>query len=258
MHLGYFYALLPELFLRDAHHDFLSPESIEKRFEEKMAAQKKGIENQGAADYTAILDIRGPILKYSKGCWVGTQALGRWVEKLDRDSSVNGIVLNIDSGGGMISGTSQFSEIIRNCQTPTASFTHGYMCSAAQQIGAACNFSVAHPHADLLGSVGTLLYHQDFSKMFEKWGAAIYEVYAPQSSEKNKAFRALEQGDTKEMEGQLDQYASEFIDTMKQYRGTRLKEDGDWCKGKAYRPKEAKQIGLIDEIQSLEWVVNQF
>ena len=158
----------------------------------------------------------------------------------------------------MVSGTAELTSIIKNLKTPTVSYTSGYQCSAALDIASGCDYHMANPHADLIGSIGTMLSYQDFSAMFEKWGAKIYELYAPQSTEKNQEFRELMKGNEALYTERLQYLAADFIDRMKANFGEKLKDDGHVFKGKTYTPQQAKEIGLIDELGTLEDALSKF
>lgn len=229
-----------------------SNEMIDAMFINDLENQASQARKSGANTYPIIVPVKGPILKHSNFNYVGTQTLSRVIKSIDSNSEVSHIILDIDSGGGMVSGTTEFSEAIRACNKPTIAFTNGYACSAAQQIFSAADIGVSSPYADLLGSIGTLISYQDFSMMFEKWGAKLYEAYAPQSTQKNKSFRDWKLGDAKAIEQELEVHASEFISIMKKYRGDKIKDDGAIFKGKTYKPEEAKEVGLVDEIMTME------
>jgi protease-4 len=158
----------------------------------------------------------------------------------------------------MVSGTAELADYIASMEKPTIAFTNGLMCSAAQHIGSACDLKMSSPYADAIGSIGTMLSFQDFSAMFENWGAKIYEVYAPQSTEKNLEFRELMAGNQKPYEERLKQLTTDFIGSVQKFYGEKLKDDGHVFKGKTYTPTEALKIGLIDEIGSLEDALAKF
>ena len=94
--------------------------------------------------------------------------------------------------------------------------------------------------------------------MFEQWGAKIYELYAPQSTEKNQEFRELMKGNEALYTERLQYLAADFIDRMKANFGEKLKDDGHVFKGKTYTPQQAKEIGLIDELGTLEDALSKF
>ncbi|ATA93033.1 hypothetical protein CGC54_01025 [Capnocytophaga canimorsus] len=84
-----------------------------------------------------------------------------------------------------------------------------------------------------------------------------YEEYAPQSSEKNKLYRDLQSGDNTSAQEHLSVLADNFINTMKAYR-PQIKDDEKVFKGAVYAPKKALEVGLIDEIMTLEQILNEF
>ena len=210
-------SILPELIQGFRLNLFEANETLEQKYIQKIEAQAK-IHSETNKKYPVVLEIHGPIIKNSNYNYIGTQRFVHWIKQLDQHPDISAIVLDIDSGGGMVSGTTELAETIRNCEKPTIAFTNGYMCSAAYQIGAACNKVVSSPFSDYIGSIGTMLHAQDYSAMFEKWGAKIYEEYAEQSSEKNKIWRGLQSGDNTAAKEHLSTLADDFINTMKTYR----------------------------------------
>lgn len=252
-------SLIPNIILGyQQKNEFSSAENILQKALGKIEMQALSAQSSGADAFPVVLDINGPIIKYSSWWYLGTHDMISILRRLDRNSSVSGIVLNIDSGGGMVSGTAELTHTIKNLSKPTIAYTGGYMCSAAMDIASGANFRMANPFADLIGSIGTMLSYQDFSKMFEKWGASIYEIYAPQSSEKNKEFRDLQSGDPKAYEQRLKDMTADFISRMEENLSETLKDDGHVMKGKTYTPKQALEVGLINELGTLEDALSKF
>lgn len=255
---GYLNSLIISMFLGFKTNSFKSAEDIEIEAIENITLQQESAQSQGADTFPVVLNITGLIVKYSSWNYLGTQSIIRIVNRLQNDERISGIVFNIDSGGGMVSGTAELCNVIKNCTVPTIAYTNGYMCSAAYDIAAACDKRVANPSADLIGSIGTMLSFQDFSAMFEKWGAKIYEIYAPQSTEKNAEFRALMQGDEKAYKERLHYLTQDFTDRVSANLGDTLTDDNHVFKGKTYTPSQALAIGLVDELATLNDALNNF
>ena len=251
-------SLIPNLILGFQQKDFLSAESILEKAEKRIEMQAASFQSNGADQYPVILEINGPIMKYSTWYYLGTQDIIRIIQRLDANPQVSGIIFKIDSGGGMVSGTAELTETIKNLTTPAIAYTNGYMCSAAMDIASGADYRMANPHADMIGSIGTMMSYQDYAAMFEKWGATIYELYAPQSTEKNKEFRELQEGNKEAYEERLRVLTDEFIGRMKINLSESIQDDGLVFKGKTYSPKEALAVGLINELGSLEDALNKF
>ena len=251
-------SLIPNLIAGFQQQNFLSSEKIVEKAQNKISEQASIAQEFGAETFPVVLDIIGPIMKYSSWYYLGTQDIISIVRRLDNNPSVSGIVFNIDSGGGMVSGTAQLTETIKNLSKPTIAFTNGYMCSAAMDIASGATMRMADPHADLIGSIGTMLSYQDFSAMFEKWGATLYEIYADQSSEKNKESRELFAGNEELYKQRLTSINATFISRMEENLKETLKDDKLVMKGKTYSPAEALSIGLINEIGTLQNALAKF
>ncbi len=251
-------SLIPNIILGFKQNNFLSAESILEKTEKQIEMQAENFQSDGVDKFAVVLDIKGPIMKYSYWYYLGTQDMIRILKRLDANPQISGILLNIDSGGGMVSGTAELTETIKNLSTATIAFTNGYMCSAAMDIASGADYRMASPHADYIGSIGTMMSYQDYAAMFEKWGATIYELYAPQSTEKNKEFRELQAGKKEAYEERLRVLTEDFIGRMKENLGESIQDDKLVFKGKTYLPKEALTVGLIDELGTLEDALNKF
>lgn len=253
---NYLLSLVPHI-IQNYQSGFNTQEETDIIAQEKIDAQIYANSQSGANKYPVIVDVFGAIVKYSNYNYLGTQSLVKIVKALDRNPNISGILFNIDSGGGMVSGTDEFTHTIKSLQKPTIAFTNGYCCSAALNIASGADMRIASPFADLIGSIGVMLSYQDFSKMFEKWGAEIVELYAPQSSEKNIEHREMSKGNQALYEESLKNHATVFIDNMKTNLPN-IKDDGHVFKGRTYGPQKAVEIGLFDEIGTLEYALSKF
>lgn len=254
---NYLLSMLPDLIYQFQNRNGITETSMsrEKLFLSSLRSQ---IDSLGKNESSPVIfNIRGPIIKYSTWYQIGTQTMINWLRMLDTEPSVSGILFNIDSGGGMVAGTPEFVDTIRDLTKPTIAYTNGVQASAAQWIASGCDYQMAGEHADTLGSIGTFLSFQDFSALFEKYGAKIYEVYAPESTLKNMDYRELMKGNEKPYEKYLSEITQKFIQTI-QTNIPDLKDDDKVFKGEIYNAEEALEIGLIQEIGTIEQALSKF
>lgn len=240
------------------HKNFLSRDKIEEKLYANIDAQISSAQISGANKYPIIIDLIGPIIKYSDWWYYGTQTILNILKRAESNDNISGVILNIDTGGGMLSGTPELADFIFNMEKPTVGYTGGYACSAGNWLFGATKIRIANPFADKIGSIGVFLSYQDFSALFEKYGAIIHEVYAPQSTEKNESYRELLKGNKSLYEKELKQSADLFISEMKRFYGDTLKDDDHVFKGKTYTPKEALKVGLVDELGTIETALAKF
>lgn len=216
--------------------------------------QRNASLQQGRDAFPVVVDLKQPIVKYTSYGYIGTQYIISLLEALESHQAVTAIVIDIDSGGGMVSGTEELASVIRSLQKATVAYTGGYMCSAAYWIASACDKVVAAPFADAIGSIGTMLSFQDFAPLLEKYGVKVHELYAPESTEKNKAWRDLKEGNEKAIMQMLSEANARFISSVKANRPDAKEEV---FKGNTYSAKKAKSLGLIDEVMTLNEVISQ-
>lgn len=255
---SYLMSLVPNFILGYKQNSFLSAEKIDEKFLSKINSQYTAATNSGANKYPVVIEIIGPIVKYSDWYYTGTQTILNVLKSIEANENVSGVIFKIDSGGGMAWGTPELANYIFNMEKMTIGYTNGLACSAALWIMAACKLRIASPYANWIGSIGTFISYQDFSALFEKYGAKIYEIYAPESTEKNMDFRELMKGNEKPYEASLKVTNDLFISNIKTFYGESLQDDTHVFKGKVYTPSEAKKIGLIDEIGTFEDAISKF
>lgn len=211
-------------------------------------------ENLPEKSVVAILPIKGVILKYSDYCTTGTKEYTQVLEGWKNNKAIAGVVLDIDSGGGMVAGTPEFADYIKNYPKPLVSYTDGMMASAAYYLAAASKKIIANPYADAIGSIGTMFKSVSWDGYYKKMGAQVIEAYASQSTQKNRQIRdaAKEENPSTEklIKEWLDPLNERFIEFVAENRPD-LSEEAKT--GKDYvLAEESLKNGLIDSIGTLQ------
>lgn len=208
----------------------------------------------------AVVNIAGPLLKSGGYCSYGMTDIAQLISRLGAEGKVDGILLNIDSPGGQAYGTSLLADVIKSVDKvkPILSVTDdGMAASAAMWITSAARESYATKKTDKFGSVGVYTTIADFNKHYaEYFKLPVFDIYAPQSTEKNASYTEALNGNEEALKNDLSVLAQQFIDTIKQNRGDRIKGDS-WTKGKMFYANEAVKIGLIDGVKSFEKVIDR-
>lgn len=205
----------------------------------------------------AMIDISGPILKNGGMCSYGSSHFTSFVKEANASDKITGIILKIDSPGGMVDGTNTLADAIKASTKPVVAYvSDGMMASAAMWIGSAADEIYASQKTDTIGSIGVFTTIYDFKEYFAKEGIKIHEIYASQSKDKNKDYKDAVSGNYDSTKARLDFIADEFISVVKTNRAGKLNTDKeDPFTGKMYSAEKATEIGLIDGIMSFEQVV---
>ena len=201
--------------------------------------------------YVMVNPIKSTIFKYNQACGpTGTKDHQKVLQEYLNDPMCVGIVLDIDSGGGQVSGTAEFYDFLKSASKPIHTYTDGYLCSAAYYLASATKSITANPRADLIGSIGTMISFVDLTGYYEKQGAKVITEYATKSTAKNKSFRDLLAGNPETyIQTELDPITDTFINDVKNARANVNDAVFD---GSTYNAHDALQMGLIDQIGQMQ------
>lgn len=217
---------------------------------------------QAPANSVAIISMTDIITKYDQSCGdSGTLTKSDLLERSAKNPLIKGTILLQDSGGGEAYGGIQFEESIRAIKSkynkPIVTFVDDLSASAAYMIASATDYIVANRDLARIGSIGTFLTLMDFKGYFEQQGIKILDIYADDSADKNKGYRdAVEKGVFTIIKNDLNKINDHFLSRVENNRGKSLNQERNvWGTGKVFFADEAKKVGLIDEIGTLQETV---
>lgn len=208
----------------------------------------------------AIIPVSGPIMKYNGECGEpgSIQRIG-WLMDAERRNNISSAVLLIDSPGGQVDGTQSFANAIKSFSKPILGYVDdGMAASAAMWILSAANEAYTSLESDQVGSIGVYTSILDYKGYLEMNGLKMHEIYAPQSTEKNKDYRDAIAGNYEAVLDDLKITADTFINAVKENRKGRAdKSEAQWSTGKMFYAKDAQKAGLIDGVKSFEQVITK-
>lgn len=208
----------------------------------------------------AIMPVSGPIMKYNGECGeAGSIQRITWLMDVERRTNISSVVLMIDSPGGQVDGTQSFANAIKSFSKPIIGFVDdGMAASAAMWLLSATDEAYTSLESDQVGSIGVYTSILDYKGFLEMNGLKLHEIYAPQSTEKNKNYRDALSGNYETLLADLKLTAETFISSVKtNRRGKADNSVSDWSTGKMYYAKEAQRAGLIDGIKNFEQVITK-
>lgn len=215
------------------------------------ANQSVPVMNDGS-QYICVLGIKSPVFKYDQQCGpIGTRSMTSILKEWEANDKVLGVVIDIDSPGGQVSGLAEFANFIHNYSKPIVSYTDGYQCSAADYIASACDFKFASEYADLIGSNGTMMKYVNMDGLLTNQGAIVKDIYATKSTRKNEEFRALAADGAEELiiKNILDPMCENFHNDVRKFRPQTNEEVFD---GAVYAPHNALEMNIIDSIGTIQ------
>jgi ClpP class serine protease len=207
----------------------------------------------------ALVDLVGPITRYGGMCSYGLEDKADLLRKLYYAGNIAGIVISANTPGGEASGTAMFADLVAKRNKPVyGHIEDGIAASAGMWIMSQCDELYVSNSRSSVGSIGAYTSIADWYAYFEAEGLKVRDIYAPQSIDKNADYREALKGNDSLIEAQLEELVNGFIADVKAGRGGKIRQSGNEpFTGKMYNAAQAKKLGLLDGIASIEQVIDK-
>ena len=205
-----------------------------------------------------IIPISGPITKYNGDCGEpGAIQRNNWLMDMDRRENIGSVILMMDTPGGESRASHGAVSIITKYSKPILTYVDGISASLGVWYAAATDEIHFSNEMDQMGSIGSYCTLMDMSGYFEKHGVKLHEIYAPQSTDKNKVFNDALKGDYTALEQDLKLMVDRFISFVKYNLPKSAAHEKAWNSGKMFYAQDAIKIGLGDSISDFSKVVSR-
>lgn len=203
--------------------------------------------------HVAIIPVEGSLVH--KGAWLESdsgetsyQGLQTQVLRAARDPQVQGVVFEVDSYGGEVSGAFETSDMIfaLSQQKPTIAILSDHAYSAGYLMASAAR-SIVLPVAGGAGSIGVVTMHTDMSGALEAAGVKITILASGEHKADGSPFAPLPDDVAATIRAELDAMREIFAGRVAAYRGTRLSFTNAMAtEAQVYTGPDAVAAGLAD------------
>jgi len=198
----------------------------------------------------AIINISGPITQRISGfmkemCGMtDLDDMTRAFKDAEASPRIRGILLNIDSPGGSVTGVPEFGNMVANCRKPVVAFTDSMCDSAAYWIAAGAKEIVSTESASV-GCIGVYMAYLDQSKRMEMNGLDVelfktgtFKGMGYPGTSLTEEHRAL-------LQAEVDSIHQWFTGHVNAHRAV---SGEDTFQGQDFTGREALKRGLIDMV----------
>ena len=207
-------------------------------------------------DVVGVVRIEGPIASNERA---SAESIVPLLEKAFANPNVKAVVLSIDSPGGAPVESERIYTAIgslkRKHPKPVVAVINNIGASAAFLIALHADTIVAGKYS-LVGSIGAIMAPWQLDRAIAKFDVT-QRVYA---SGKLKSFLNPFTPVSPEVDVKaqklVDQLGTFFLDEVKAKRGSRLKQGIDVATGEVWPGPEAKDLGLVDSVGTLDEYVS--
>lgn len=212
----------------------------------------------GMVGTTAVIPVFGALVNRfnsTYGFITGYNYIKNAIATALADESVDSIILDINSGGGEVAGCFETVDYIKAAcsQKEIHAVVDSSCYSAAYAIASACTSIKATPSSGI-GSVGVVAMHASYEKMLENEGISVTFIKAGDHKVDGNPYEELSDSVKADMQKRIDATYQEFVSLVSVNRSLAV-EDVVKTQAACYTAQEAKSIGLIDDVISVEGAI---
>jgi protease-4 len=188
-----------------------------------------------------------------QGMVVGSDTIVRYLRKARADSAVRAIVLRIDSpGGSAIASDVIWREVqLTRAEKPVVASMSDVAASGGYYIAMPAHAIVAEP-ATLTGSIGVVMVKFVIDGTLKKMGVNLEAVKQGRYADLYSPIRPFSPEERARVQEQMQATYDAFVEKAADGRNTTPERIDAIAQGRVWTGKQAKQIGLVDELGGLQ------
>lgn len=219
-----------------------------------------GIEDKprkSKADKIAIINAVGPIMTGSSqsdlfgGEVMGSTTMVKAIRQARDDATVKAIVLRIDSPGGSALASDLMWHELQTVEKPVIASMGDVAASGGYYIAMGADIILAEP-GTLTGSIGVVGGKMALEKLYEKIGITTTVLQRGKNSGVMSLTTPFNESEQAAMKKLLQDIYDQFTTKAAEGRKMELKQLQSLAKGRVYTGAQAKELGLVDELGTLD------
>lgn len=204
--------------------------------------------------HTALVDLQGVIASDQ----ASADAVITSLQSAFEDKKTKGVVLRINSPGGSPVQAGQIYDEIRRLrrlhpQVPLYAVVDDICASGGYYVAVGAD-KIFVDKASIVGSIGVLMDGFGFTETMQKLGVERRLLTAGENKGFLDPFSPVNPEQQAYAKQMLEEIHSQFIATVREGRGKRLKETPDMFTGLVWSGERSIQLGLADDFGSLDTV----
>lgn len=262
------WAILPEKLLEiraiyETHlrGDLIEIEKIEARIGRPLKNEREPYSVDGTTAIISVDGVLGKKMNLFTQISGGTsmQQIESDFQAAMADPAVKSILLAIDSPGGTVDGTENLSDVIHSARgkgKPIIALGDGTMASAAYWIGSAADRVYASDKSAMIGSIGVIASHEDFSQAEKNAGVKVTTISAGKYKALANSHEPLSADGRAVIQGLVDHIYTNFVEGVARNRSvTPTTAAEKMADGRIFLGHNAVAAGLVDGVSTLSALV---
>lgn len=210
----------------------------------------------------ATIKIHGPLVN-SDSPWLAMFGMTGYPEIRDalvvaaENPDVKHILLDLSTGGGSVSGVADTANLIRNIHStvkPVTAFAEN-AASAGYWLASSAGDVVA-TKTSMIGSIGVIATHYEYSEQMKKEGIGVTVVRAGKEKARANSNEPLDEKGLEQIQQAVDATYKVFVEHVADMRGKSYEyADRQMADGKEFIGQMAMDVDLVDAITPYDTLV---
>lgn len=182
-----------------------------------------------------------------QGTIVDSRRTTEWIQRLAEDEAVQGVLVRIDSPGGVVAPSQEIYSAVRSLaqKKPVVASMGAVAASGGYYIACGADRIVANP-GSITGSIGVKAQMLSFQGLMQKVGIQDQTVVSGELKDAGSPTHALSEKERTYYQELVDDLHKQFVLAVAQGRKMELDEVRELADGRAYTGQQAKKVGLVD------------
>lgn len=211
----------------------------------------------------AVIHLEGTIMDEDTPLFWEGYNHSRLLDEIDQaftDSNVKAVILQVDSPGGAVSQTAEIHrkllELKEEYDKPLYVSMGTMAASGGYYVATPADKIFAEP-STITGSIGVIMQSMNFAGLAEKYGVTENTIKSGKHKDIMSPTREMTKEEREILQSMVDEMYDEFVRVIVEGRNmdeATVRKVGD---GRIYTGKQAKEVGLVDEIGNLDDTIDQ-
>jgi len=195
------------------------------------------------------IELTGPIMDVSKTL--------EDIQKAKEDKNIKGILFVVNSPGGAVAPSVELAYAIKELKEikPVVVYASGVIASGSYYASIWANKIIANP-GSMVGSIGVIMQGVNAEELMQKIGVSTQTVKAGKYKESGTPTRKWFDYEEKQLQDVINDTYNMFITDVASARKLDVKNQTIFADAKIFTSKQAKEVGLVDEVATLSYAQN--
>ncbi len=216
--------------------------------------EKESTRTIAGSGKVAVIYLTGTITSTQEmpiwGTGSSTSLTMKYLEEVEKDDSIDAVVLRIDSPGGSANASQELYEQVLRVKKSGKKVVASFGDTAASggyYVAAAADKIVAGP-SSLTGSIGVISTVPNLEELYNKIGYKERVFKSGPYKDMLSPSRPLTPEEEEIMQGIIDDTYNQFINAVAKGRKMSLDQVRKLADGRIFTGNQAKEVGLVDEL----------